>query len=261
MPNTLTQNAQIIDEAVADIKDEIALKGVTVPDPCPITTIPSLIESISGGGSQDTQQLINLIESDSNFSLSIPSGTTSIGVYALFNSKVASVIIPSSVTVIGNYAFQNSSLTSITIPSTVLSLGVQAFRQCYSLETVSIAGTIETIPNSCFTGCNRITSLTIGNGIKYIEGSAFSGCERLPSVKLPSTILTIGQTAFHYCRHLALVDLTDFTDPTAIPSLESINAFQNISANCVFLVANSEMQAAFSSATNWSTFTFTIQGA
>jgi hypothetical protein len=259
--STLAENITRNNQFHSDLRDLITENGGTIPADTPCEDLLPILEDMFGGGGQDTQQLIDILENTDLFSLSIPSGITMIGTRALAYSRVSEVTIPSSISAIGEYAFQNSSLASIIIPSTVLSLGTQAFSNCYSLESVSIPSTIETIRNSCFTNCQKLTSLILKSGIKYIEPYAFSDCERLPSVKLPSTILTIGQAAFLSCRRLALVDLTDFTDPTAIPSLANKNAFQNISASCAFLVANVEMQAAFSSATNWSNFTFTIQGA
>lgn len=232
MPNTLAQNAQIINEAVADIKDEIALKGVTVPDPCPITTIPSLIESISGGGGgQDTQQLINMIERPTNTSVSIPNGTT----------KIA-----------GNAFYYFENLISVSVPNSVQVIEGYAFFMCTRLASINIPQGVPAINTSTFYGCG-FTSITIPDSVMEIGLGAFNGT-RLTTIKIPSSVNRIRSGAFADCTSLAEVDLTEYLDPMDIPTLDSISAFGSNMPGRIFKVANAEMKAAFSAATNWSTY-------
>ena len=78
-------------------------------------------------------------------SVKIPSGVTSIGVYAFYKcSSLASITIPDSVTSIEFRAFANcSSLASITIPDSVTSIGDGAFEYCSSLANIYYKGTEE----------------------------------------------------------------------------------------------------------------------
>lgn len=257
MPNTLTQNAQIIDEAVADIKDEIALKGVTVPDPCPITTIPSLIQRISGGGSQDTQQLINLIEDDESFSLIIPAEVVFISDYTCFKcTNLTSVVIPPSVEYIGNYAFAfctNLINVSISAESEGIGISDSAFQGCASLASIDFANVIS-IGDSAFYECSSLTSVILSQSINIIPAAAFYSCTNLVNVTIPASVTFIGSSAFRSCTSLANVDLTKFTNPNAIPALANSNAFSLNASSRKFIVANAEMKAAFSAATNWSTY-------
>ena len=132
-----------IQTAKADIKASIEAKGVTVPSDALIDTYDTYIGQISGGGGgQAEQDLIDLIERDIT-SITIPSGTTTIGDYA-FNgcSSLTSVTIPNGVTSIDNSTFQNcTGLTSITIPNSVTSIGNSAFFTCSSLTSVTVEAT------------------------------------------------------------------------------------------------------------------------
>lgn len=192
MPNTLTQNAQIIDEAVADIKDEIALKGVTVPDPCPITTIPSLIESISGGGGgQDTQQLIGVIQGNIS-TLSIPSGTSYIidNAFADF-SLLTTVILPNGLTTIGYGSFSNCfALASINFPSSLDEIGEGAFANTL-LTSVDLSNTQISIINPyTFSGCEQLATVYLPESLKYdgvIATKAFENCSSLTDIYYAGT--------------------------------------------------------------------------
>ena len=59
--------------------------------------------------------------------VSFPDGLTSIGEYALADTKITSVIIPDSVKEIEAYAFAGTKLTSVTIPDSVTRVGEHAF--------------------------------------------------------------------------------------------------------------------------------------
>ena len=129
--------------AKTDIKTAIEAKGVTVPSSATIDTYDDYVAEISGGGSSaDTEALINLIERDITY-IDIPSGTTSIGVYAFYYcTSLSGITIPNSVTSIGDGAFDScSSLSSVNIPSGVTSIDSYAFASCTGLTSVIVEAT------------------------------------------------------------------------------------------------------------------------
>lgn len=155
-----------IQTAKADIKTAIEAKGVQVPSNALIDTYDTYIGQISGGGGgQAEQDLKDLIERDIT-SITIPSGTTSIGNYAF------------------NYC---RSLTSVTIPNSVTSIGQYAFAGCNNLTNITIPNGVTSISDCTFQYCYGLTSVTIGNGVTSIGASAFIRCTALTSVTMQAT--------------------------------------------------------------------------
>ena len=108
-----------------------------------------------------------------------------------------------------------------------------------------------------------LRKVNIPYGITVIGSQCFQNCYALTYLQLPNTVTTVGSLAFNNCNNLVIIDLTAFTDPSSIPSLDNSNAFSNIKSDAVFYVANQEMLTAFVAATNWSTYAdrFQIKGA
>ena len=126
---------------------------------------------------------------------SIPSGVTSIGDVAFYNSTgLTSVSIPSGVTSIGSYAFSGCpGLTSVNIPSSVTYIGQSAFEYCTGLTSVTISDGVTMVEWSAFYGCTSLTSVTIPASVTYIGGYAFQGCASLTSASfLGNAPLSLG---------------------------------------------------------------------
>jgi uncharacterized repeat protein (TIGR02543 family) len=89
----------------------------------------------------------------------IPSGVTSIGVYAFAAcAGLASISIPNGVTTIEGEAFSYcTDLTSITIGSGVMSIGAYAFYGCSSLTSITIPNGVTTIGELVFLECTNLT--------------------------------------------------------------------------------------------------------
>ena len=219
-----------IQTAKADIKASIEAKGVTVPSDALIDEYADYVDEISGGGGgQAEEDLKNLIERDIT-SITIPSGTTTIGQFAFaYCSSLTSITIPNGVTSIGSSAFAScDSLTSVTIPNTVTSIGVGAFRECTGLTSITIPSGVTSISTNAFNGCDSLTSVTIGNGITNIGNSAFRNCNSLTTMTVEAT-----------------------TPPTL-----GNNALQGTNANLVIYVP-AESVTAYQTA--WSTYASRIQ--
>lgn len=73
-------------------------------------------------------------------------------------------------------------------------------------------------------------------------------------IYIPKSITTIQSNTFNAIRKLQFVDLSDYDDPTRIPVLNNVNAFDHTNPNAKLYVRNQSMLDAFSAATNWSTY-------
>lgn len=111
--------------------------------------------------------------------LTLPSGTTKIGEYALAQDRIPTqrleyVDIPSTVNEIGHHAFHYAGILQATVPS-----GVQR------------------IEDYTFWHCEKLTTVSLPNSISYIGNSAFSEDYELQDVNTPSQLQTIGDYAFY----------------------------------------------------------------
>ena len=179
-------------------------------------------------------------------------------------SKLKSINIPSGITSIGNYAFQNCTNLALTVlPDGITSIGGGAFQNCTNLALTVLPDGITSIGNYAFHNCTNLALTVLPDGVTSIGNSAFNGCTNLALTVLPDGVTSIGNNAFYGCTSLYIIDLTAFTNPLNIPTLQNSNAFQGIPAEAQFQVSSQEMYDAFTAATNWSTYAskFTIEGA
>ena len=155
-------------------------------------------------------------------SVSIPSGVTSIGVWAFDGCiSLTEITIPDSVTSIGWYAFDECiSLTKITIPDSVTSIGGRAFDGCISLTEITIPDSVTSI-ESTFEGCTSLTEITIPNSVTSIGYYTFSDCTRLTKITIPDSVTSIGGYAFKGCT-----SLTEITIPNSVVDIGE-SAFEN----------------------------------
>jgi len=226
MTNDTTTLQGSLDEMKDQLIYELGEKGVTTSYDS-TTGLLGLINKISeiqqGGGGQEIVSFDNITtefnytqkRGNYGFSVSIPSGVTSLGKNC-FNgcSGLTNVTIPSSVTSIGDSCFQGcSSLTSITIPSSVTSIGGFCFYSCSGLNSITIPNSVTSIGNSCFYSCNGLNSITIPSSITSIGNSCFYSCKGLNSITIPSSVTSIGSNCFRNCTKLVDYQLYWETPP------------------------------------------------
>lgn len=143
------------------IKNSINQKGGSITDSTPFADYSTAIDNLPSGGDDST--LRDLIEQDIT-SITIPSGTTKIGYYALCNcASLVNATIPNTVTTIEEAGFKWCRITNIVIPDSVTSIGKEAFYE------------------------NRATNLTIGSGVRTIGTNAFSSNSTLKSITVNAT--------------------------------------------------------------------------
>ena len=173
------------------------------------------------------------------------------------NFNLREIMISSGVTSIPDYAFNICrSLKAVVLPHSITGIGSYAFAGCYELSMISIPKSVTDIGTYCFSGCQSLKTISLQqlSHLDNIKSRSFSTCNNLLSIKLPWCLVSIQSNAMNSCKKLYSVDLTEFDDPTDIPSLINANAFNDTPAYLKFVVANQEMLAAFSAATNWSTY-------
>ena len=190
-------------------------------------------------------------------SVSIPSTVTTFGSSAVQNCySLASITIPSGVTTIGSSAVQNCySLTSVSIPSTVTTFGNNAFYNCYSLASVSIPSGVTSLGSYTFGACYSLASVSIPSGVTSIAVQVFSNCYSLASALIPSDVTSIAAQAFNNCYGMSEYHFK----PTTPPTLENVNAFNNIQSDCIIYVPSAKLND-YKTAENWSTYSSYMVG-
>jgi hypothetical protein len=184
-------------------------------------------------------------------SIVIPQGITSIG-KNVFNYCYAltSVVIPQGVTQIGTFAFQECySLDFVVIPKSLTSYS-GAFTKCYSLSLLVLTEGLEKLAQSAFNSCYSLASLVIPKSVILTSNAVFSGCYSLVSVVIPPNLTYIDTNFFANCYGMAFYD---FTSHKSVPSLASVNVFNNIPSDCKIVVPDA-LYDTWIAATNWSTY-------
>lgn len=153
-----------------------------------------------------------------------------------------------------------SSLRCLILPNGVEFIGAGALNSMYSLSLLSLPLSLTDIQSLGLSAVYGLNDIIIPDGLTTIGSSAISTVRGLTYVALPDSVTSIGATAFYNCSNLKILDLTDFTDPADVPTLANTNAFSGTALTEIW-VSSAEMKAAFSAATNWSSFSnrFTIK--
>lgn len=173
-------------------------------------------------------------EIDSNGTLHIPQGATTIGSAAFgqnpdvhkvdltgtditrieymafsMSTSLETVILSDKIEYIGDSAFSAcTNLKEVTINGTSdIQMESSIFASCKSLEKVTFAGNIKSIPGYMFDGASSLVSVNLGN-IDTIGTAAFTNCKKLETV-LGSNLTNIGSTAFSGCSALTNIDLSN----------------------------------------------------
>lgn len=198
-----------------------------------------------------------------------------------FNKAVnlKSISISSNIkNALGIYAFSQSGLKHFNFSKQITNTSDYAFLNDFNLKSISAAkGTNLTgsagitntgivklvVPKKVSTtsNCIFLKKIILSRSQIAIDNSAFTSTVSLVELMLPSSVTSIGNNAFQGSA-IRVLDLTAYTDPTAIPTLGS-SVFYNVPSGFIILVKNQEMYDAFTTATNWSSYAsrFTIEEA
>ena len=186
--------------------------------------------------------------------LTVPESLTEVKPYTFYGAKniTGTLTIHDGVTSIGDSAFTGTGLTGeLVIPDSVTSIGPVTFYQCTGLTSLTLGNSVQSIRVSAFYGCTGLTGeLVIPDSVTSISSSAFRDCSGLTSVVIGSGVTTILTQTFYNCSSVLTYD---FTASTAVPTLENVNAFTFINANCKIYVPDN-LYDEWTTATNWSTY-------
>lgn len=157
-------------------------------------------------GSSDANPLCyahNLYLNDAPLTeLVIPNTVTDINDFAFYGCfSLTSVTVPSSVKSIGSWAFFRSKLASITISNGVESIGRGAFCHCTELTSVAVPKSVTWIGDTTFYHCIKLTSVTIPDGVTSIGQSAFELCSGLISKKANYKAFCVTEGKTLMCRN------------------------------------------------------------
>lgn len=210
------------------------------------------LESINGGRILVRNNILYAFAPKGITNFTIPTGITSVGVYAFSASELEEIIIPDSVIEIGDGAFAACNnlqqvslpkgltaisaslfracpkLTSIEIPEGVTSIGTDAFSDCHSLETVSIPAGITSIGSYAFNYCLNLSSIILPEGITTIENGVFTACESLKSISIPNSVTTIVKTAFNRCSGLVSVTIPEGVTEIGLMAFQDCSSLESI---------------------------------
>lgn len=227
---SIASEIQRLQQAKADIANAITAKGGEVSGT--IDTYAQAIEALpSSGGSEEYFKKI--ISGTLDEPLIIPDGVTSIGrsAFQYLNYANSDIIcplltIPSSVTSVGQEAFRYARIKKI-INYSSRGWSTYVFANNTDLEEI-IWNSHNYGGNLCYncTNLKRFIYKNITNYTLYIAGNTFQGCTSL--------------------------ELVDLSESRAIPTLASVNAFQNVPTTCEIRVPSS-LYDNWIKATNWST--------
>lgn len=187
--------------------------------------------------------------------ITIPSYCTSFGNSVFTNARsLISVIIPYGVkSCTLNFVYGCGALTTIVMPNSVTSLATSAIRVCYSLSSIVIPR-ITSIGNYVFQDNNSLSSIVLPNSMNIIATQQFTNCFSLSSIVIPPSVTVIDAGAFSQCYGMAFYD---FSNHTAVPTLQSPSAFQNNPSDCKIIIPDN-LYDEWMTATNWSTYSSNI---
>ena len=183
------------------IADNLKTMGVTASADDGLTTLANKVLQISGSGGG--QEIVSFDNLTTEFNYTLKRGN-----YGF------SVTIPSGVTSLGDYCFQNcTGLTSVTIPSDVTNLGSSCFYGCTGLTNVTIPSGVTSLGDNCFQDCTGLTSVTIPSSVTNLGKNCFNNCVSLTSVTIPSSVTSLGSNCFRNCNKLVDYQLYWETPP------------------------------------------------
>ncbi len=167
-------------------------------------------------------------------SISLPSGITKIGEYALAqdrntNYMLTHVDIPSGVTQIDHYAFWYTGIEEVTVPAGVTRLEEYTFWNCRKLKRATLPDGITFIGNSCFSECQELEDVNMPASLETIDQYAFyDNYKRATPLVLPAGVKSIGQRAFQYNTVMPSVTFNDGLESIGYETFSQCKALVSI---------------------------------
>ena len=159
-------------------------------------------------------------------------------------NKLKGLVIP--------YSFNQTFMdNSSTIEYVALGRGlssINGYTKYSGAKTITIPDTVTTIGLYSFYGNSKIEKLVIPASVSNIQNRAFGSMTNLKKVVFKGSIAKIPNQLFDNCPNALIYDLSNFD---SIPTLENINAFNNINKDAKILVPK-KLYNEWVLAENWS---------
>lgn len=194
--NTVTENAQAIYEAVEDIKDAVADKGVSVPEVCPIASLPQLIESIETGG-----EPFDLAAFFARTLTTLELSVATIGNYMFYSNTALQSFKDTALTSLGEYAFYgNTALTSFIAAALLTEIKAHTFEGCTNLVTLDLSH-ITQIGECGLYNCQKVANIgTLAINKIGDYGCYYLGSNASAAFKYQPTAGEVGSYGLQYAK-------------------------------------------------------------
>lgn len=211
----------------------------------PIGTSKFTLGSGVIGGGNANNSLINTtvrkVEIGANASCELP--------YCFYGfSAMEAITIPEGSVLYASRVFQGAGgFDFIALPKSATEVLSHFFEGIKRNVVVSLPETFSKAGSDMFAN-THISAITIPDATAIIGAWWFSR-SALTSITLPDSVTAIGEYAFTACKRLRELHLAS----TVPPTMKSLNALENVSAELVIYVPVGSLNA-YQTATNWSTY-------
>lgn len=180
----------------------------------------------------DNKKVISYALGNTQESLTLEDGATTIYSYVFEKTKLKEIYFPNSLTTINSYAFYYAELERATFGSSITTISSSAFEYS-NIQEVILPRDFKTLGNNAFSQNKFLTKVRLGETITSIPSNAFSGCVELADIIIPQTMVTISSGAFSSCKKLKYLEIPE--NVRTIDSNAFSSAFQAERGTIVFL--------------------------
>lgn len=154
------------------------------------------------------------------------------------------------ITTLINYAFNGcASVKRVLLDNSVTSIGAATFSSSYSLTTMIIPSSVTEIGSTAF-AATGISKVILPNEATTLNAGMCNGASNLKKLTIPSGVTAINNYTFQNCYAL---ELLDFSAVSAVPTLSSTNAFNNMNKSLTIVVPDS-LYSTWIADSTWSNF-------
>ena len=187
--------------------DELRIKDIEIWKICRRDTLTAPMSGIllpSGeppvaiiGGLLTSRDIGNIMYGDSSKTYAFPGTITTVDVYALRFSRIASVRLNEGLETLEEGCFYSSKIRKLVLPASVESIGKSAFEKCKHLEhaDLSAAHGLKCIGKAAFHSCRALKQVRLNEGLEIIGEYCFAG-NGLEMVSIPGSVRRIDTAAF-----------------------------------------------------------------
>lgn len=148
------------------------------------------------------------------------------------------------------------NLRAIKLPDSAVIFGGNSMASCRNLEKFIMSSNGSTIGSSMFSNCENLKEVVLPETVAIIPNNTFANCTTLTYIKFPPKIYSLANGAFQNCYSMKIYD---FTEHTAVPTLNAASIFNNIPADCEIRVP-AALAEEWKTANNWSNYADHIIG-